>query len=323
MGLIRMSYREAIIDGLAIEMRRDPTVYMAGEDVGAFGGPLGVSPWKEFGSERVLDTPISETAIIGLGVGSAAVGLRPVVEIMFVDFFGVCMDEIANQAAKMRYMFGGKISLPLVIRTTCGAGMRAAAQHSQSLEAWVAHVPGLKTVMPATPADAKGLLISAIRDNNPIVFIENKMLYDLQGEVPEGEHVVPIGKADVKRDGSDVTLVAWSQMVHVCLAAADMLSEEGVAAEVVDLRSIVPLDKDAILASVGKTHRLVIVQEAAKTCGFGAEVAALVADEGFDLLDAPVKRVTPPPTPVPFSPVLEDLYMPNAEKVKAEVMSLA
>ena len=306
MGVKNMSYREAIIDGLAIEMRRDPTVYLAGEDVGAYGGPLGVSVWKEFGSDRVLDTPISETAIIGLAVGSAAAGLRPVVEIMFNDFLGVCMDEIANQAAKMRYMFGGKISLPLVIRTTNGAGMRAAAQHSQSLEAWVAHVPGLKTVMPATPADARGLLISAIRDDNPVIFIENKMLYDLQDDVPEGEDMVPIGKADVKREGGDVTLVAWSRMVHVCLAAADLLANEGIKAEVVDLRSLVPLDKEAILASVGKTNRLVIVQEAARTCGFGAEVAAMVADEGFDLLDAPIKRVTPPPTPVPFSPVHED-----------------
>jgi len=322
MGVKTMSYREAILDGLTLEMKRDSKVFMAGEDVGIHGGPLGISVWKEFGAERVFDTPISEMAIMGLGMGAAALGLRPVVEIMFIDFIGCCGDEIVNQAAKMRYMFGGKVSLPMTVLTTSGAGIGAAAQHSQSLEAWLAHVPGLKTVMPSTPADAKGLLVSAIRDNNPVFFVQNKTLYDQKGDVPEGEYLVPLGKADIRREGDDITLVAWSGMVQRCLAAADLLAEEGIKAEVIDLRSIVPLDKEAVLASVAKTHRLVIVQEAPRTCGFASEIAAIVADEGFDLLDAPVRRVTAPDTPIPFTPSLETLYLPDAERIKAEVVAL-
>ncbi len=319
-----MTYGQAICDGLAVEMRRDPDIYVAGEDVGMFGGGLGVTLGllDEFGPRRIRDTPLSETAIVGHAVGAAAAGLRPVAEIMFDDFLAIVLDELGNQAAKARYMFGGKVKIPMVLRASCGAGIRAAAQHSQSLEAWCAHVPGLKTVAPSTPADAKGLIIAAIRDDNPVVFLEHKILLGVTGEVPEGEYLVPLGKADVKREGGDVTLVTWSAMVQQSLRAAELLAEEGVSVEVVDLRTIMPLDKDAILESVAKTHRLVIVHEAVRTGGFGGEIAAIVADEGFDLLDAPIKRVTAPDTPVPFSPVLEDAYLPDAEKIKAAVLAL-
>lgn len=316
----QMTYAEALRDGIRLEMQRDPHVYLAGEDVGIFGGCFGQTAglYQEFGPERIVDTPISETAIVGHAVGAAAAGLRPIVEIMFIDFMGVCMDEILNQAAKMRYMFGGKAKVPMVIRTPCGAGVSAAAQHSQSLEAFFAHIPGIKTVMPSTPADAKGLMCAAIRDDNPVIYIEHKMLLGLQGDVPEGEYVIPLGKADIKRKGSDVTIVAWSAMVHKALAAAEALAKEGISAEVLDPRTLNPLDKDSILTSVGKTGRLVIVHEATRTGGFGGEIAAIVAEEGFDLLNAPIKRVTSPDAPVPFSPVLERNYLPSeAEIIKA------
>ncbi|MCZ7664584.1 MAG: alpha-ketoacid dehydrogenase subunit beta [Thermoleophilia bacterium] len=319
-----MTYGQAVCDGMAVEMRRDPTIYVAGEDVGMFGGGLGVTLGliDEFGPKRVRNTPLSETAIVGHAVGAAMAGLRPIAEIMFDDFLGIVLDELGNQAAKARYMFGGKVAIPMVLRASCGAGIRAAAQHSQSLEAWCAHVPGLKTVAPSTPVDAKGLIIAAVRDDNPVVFLEHKTLLNIQGEVPEGEYIVPIGKAEVKRQGGDVTIVAWSAMVAQALAAAEALAAEGVSAEVIDLRTIVPFDKEAVLESVAKTNRLVIVHEAVRTAGFGAEVAAVVAGEGLDLLDAPIVRVTAPDTPVPFSPVLEDAYLPNADKIKAAVLSL-
>jgi len=320
----RMTYAEAIRDGLRVEMKRDPSVYIAGEDVGIYGGVFGVTAglMEEFGPGRVLDTPISETAIVGHAVGAAAAGLRPIVDVMFIDFMGICLDELSNQAAKMRYMFGGKARIPLVLNTSCGAGISAAAQHSQSLEAWFAHIPGIKTVMPSTPADAKGLMVAAIRDDNPVMYIGHKQLMALEGEVPEGEYLHPLGKAEVKREGSDVTIVAWSLMVHKALAAAAALAGEGVNAEVLDLRTLVPLDKDAILKSVAKTHKLVIVHEAVRTGGFGGEIAAIVADEGFDLLDAPIKRVTAPDTPIPFSPVLESAFLPNEEKIIKAVREL-
>ncbi|NLU49819.1 MAG: alpha-ketoacid dehydrogenase subunit beta [Syntrophomonadaceae bacterium] len=320
----QMTYAEAIRDGMRVEMKRDPNVLLYGEDVGIFGGCFGVTAglFEEFGPERVIDTPISETAIAGSAVGAAAAGLRPIAEIMFIDFMGVCMDEILNQAAKMRYMFGGKAKLPMVVRTPCGAGMSAAAQHSQSLEAWFTHIPGLKVVMPSTPADGKGLMAAAIRDDNPVIFIEHKQLLAVPGEVPEGEYVVPLGKADVKREGSDVTIIAWSWMVQKALAAAEALAAEGISAEILDPRTLVPLDKEAILKSVGKTNKLVIVHEAVKTGGFGAEIAALVCEEGFDLLDAPIKRVTAPDTPIPFAPVLEGAYLPNEEKIIKAVHDL-
>jgi pyruvate/2-oxoglutarate/acetoin dehydrogenase E1 component len=323
MGMTRMNFGQAISDGLMLEMERDPDVYIVGEDVATFPA-FGVTraAFEKFGPTRVWDTPISETAIVGHAAGAAAAGLRPVAEIMFVDFMGIVLDELANQAAKMHYMFGGDINVPMVVRAASGAGIGAAAQHSQSLEAWVAHAPGLKVVLPSTPADAKGLIISAIRDDNPVVFIEHKMLYSLEGQVPEGEYVIPLGKADVKREGSDVTLVSWSAMVHQALAAADLLAVDGIDAEVVDLRTLVPMDKEAILESVGKTNKLVIAHEAVRTAGFGAEVAAVVADEGFDLLDAPIKRVTAPDTPVPFSPVLEAAFVPDAQKIREAVLEL-
>jgi pyruvate/2-oxoglutarate/acetoin dehydrogenase E1 component len=320
----QMTYAEAIRDGMRFEMKRDPNVYIIGEDVGIFGGCFGVTAglYDEFGPDRVVDSPITETIIIGQAVGAAAAGLRPIAEIMFIDFTGVCMDEIFNQAAKMRYMFGGKAKLPIVIRTACGAGLSAAAQHSQCMEAWFTHIPGLKTVMPSDAADAKGLMIAAIRDDNPVIYIEHKQLLFLPGDVPEGEYIVPIGKADIKREGKDVTIVAWSGMVSKALAAAEALAKEGISVEVLDPRTLVPLDKEAILKSVEKTGKLVIVHEAVKTGGFGGEIAALVADEGFDLLNAPIKRVAAPDTPIPFSPVLERAYLPDEGKIVAAVKAL-
>ena len=319
----KMTYAEAIRDGIRVEMKRDPAVYLCGEDVGKFGGCFGVTAGlvDEFPG-RVVDTPISETAIIGSSVGAAAAGLRPIAEIMFVDFMGVCMDELFNQAVKMRYMFGGKAKVPLVVKTICGAGVAAAAQHSQSMEAWFTHIPGLKTVMPSTPADAKGLMASAIRDNNPVLFIEHKQLLGVSGEVPEDEYLVPLGKASIMRQGTDVTIVAWSWMAQKALAAAEILEKEGISAEVLDPRTLVPLDKASILHSLGKTNKLVIVHEAVKTGGYAGEIAAIVADEGFDLLDSPIKRVTAPDTPVPFSPTLEAAYVPSVDTIVQTVKSL-
>ncbi|HWR38436.1 MAG TPA: alpha-ketoacid dehydrogenase subunit beta [Patescibacteria group bacterium] len=318
-----MSYAEAIRDGMRFEMQRDANVFIWGEDVGIFGGCFGVTGGlvTEFPG-RVIDTPISETAIVGAAVGAAAAGLRPIAEIMFVDFMGVCMDELFNQAAKMRYMFGGKAKIPMVLRTPCGAGMGAAAQHSQSMEAWFTHIPGIKTVMPSTPADAKGLMAAAVRDDNPVVYIEHKQLLGIKGDVPEGDYCIPLGKADIKRDGSDVTIVAWSWMVHKALAAAEELAQQGINAEVLDPRTLVPLDTAAILKSLEKTGKLVIVHEAVKTGGFGGEIAAIVAEEGLDLLDAPIKRVAMPFAPIPFSPALEKCAIPSEEKIIAAVKSL-
>ncbi|WP_088227511.1 alpha-ketoacid dehydrogenase subunit beta [Desulfosporosinus sp. FKB] len=313
----QMTYAEAIRDGMRVEMQRDPNVYLAGEDVAQFGGCFGVTGtlYDEFGPQRVLNTPISEAVIVGHAVGAAAAGLRPIAEIMFVDFMGCCMDELFNQAAKMRYMFGGKAKVPMVVRTPCGAGMGAAAQHSQCMESWFTHIPGIKTVMPSTPADAKGLMAAAIRDDNPVVYIEHKQLLGVSGDVPEGEYVVPLGKADIKREGSDITIVAWSWMMQKALAAAEQLAAKGINAEVIDPRTLIPLDKDEILKSVSKTGKLLIVHEEVKTSGFAGEIAAIVADEGFDYLDAPIKRVTAPDTPIPFSPVLETAYLPSEEKI--------
>lgn len=317
----KLTFAQALNEALRQEMRRDPTIYVAGEDVGKYGGIFGVTAGllEEFGEERVRDTPITESAIIGSAVGAAAAGLRPVVEIMFIDFIGVALDQLFNQAAKMKYMFGGKAKLPIVVRTTCGAGMSAAAQHSQSLEAWFMHIPGLKVVAPSTPYDAKGLLISSIRDDNPVLFIEHKMLYGIEGEVPEEPYTIPLGVADIKREGKDVTVVATMAMVHKALEAAEDLAKEGIEVEVVDLRTLSPLDKETIINSVKKTHRLVIVHEAVKQAGPGAEIAATVAEEAFEYLDAPIKRVAAPFTPVPFSPVLESAYIPSKESIISAV----
>lgn len=308
-------YVKAIAEALSEEMARDENVFVIGEDVGGPGGAFGATKGllEKFGERRVKDTPISESAIVGLAIGAAAQGLRPVAEIMFMDFLTVCMDQIVNQMAKMRYMFGGIYKLPVVIRTPCGGGLNAGPQHSQCLESWFAHVPGLKVVMPATPYDVKGLLKTSIRDDNPILFIENKTLYALKGEIPEEEYLIPIGKADVKRAGKDATVVATSRMVHQALEAAKTLSNEGIDVEVIDLRTINPLDKETIFKSVEKTSKLVIAHEAVKAFGIGAEIAAMVCEEMIDCLDAPVLRVGAPFVPVPFN--LEKFYLPNSEDV--------
>jgi len=312
-----MNYLEAIRDALRLEMRRDPNVYIVGEDVGTYGNVFGVTRGliDEFGPERVRDTPITESAIVGTSVGAAACGLRPVAEIMYIDFIGVALDQLYNQAAKMRYMFGGKITIPLVLRSACGAGRGGAAQHSQSLESWFMHVPGLKVVMPSTPADAKGLLISSIRDDNPVVFLEHKLLYNTKGEVPEGEYTIPLGKGDIKKSGEDVTVVATSRMVTYALNAAEKLAQDGIDVEVVDPRTLSPLDEETILTSVKKTHRLVIVHEEVKFAGSGAEIAAMVAEKGIEYLDGPILRVAAPFSPVPFAPSLEAEFIPSEAKI--------
>lgn len=319
-----MNFAEAIRDALRLEMLRDPNVYIVGEDVGAYGNIFGVTKGliEQFGKERVRDTPIAESAIIGSSVGAAACGLRPVAEIMYVDFIGVALDQLYNQAAKMRYMFGGKIKIPLVLRSACGAGRGSAAQHSQSLESWFMHVPGLKVVMPSTPADAKGLLISSIRDDNPVVFLEHKLLYRIKGEVPEGEYQIPIGKGEIKRAGKDATVVATSRMVHFALNAAGKLAAEGIDLEVVDPRSLSPLDEEIILESVKKTHRLVIVHEEVKFAGSGAEIAAMVAEKAFDYLDGPILRIGAPFSPVPFSPPLEEKFIPSEQDIVKAVKTV-
>jgi pyruvate dehydrogenase E1 component beta subunit len=319
-----MTFAQALNNAHKLEMQRDPNIYVAGEDVGVYGGIFGVTGGllDQFGDKRVRDTPITESAIIGTAVGAAAAGLRPVIELMFVDFIGVALDQLYNQAAKMKYMFGGKAKLPITLRTTCGAGMGAAAQHSQCLEAWFMHIPGLKVVMPSTPYDAKGLLISAIRDDNPVVFLEHKMLYGTQGEVPEESYAIPLGKADIKREGKDITVVATSMMVGRALSAAEKLVGEGISLEVVDPRTLSPLDEETILNSVRKTHRLLIVHEEVKFAGSGAEIAAMVAEKAFDYLDAPIVRIGAPFTPVPFSPPLEQEFIPSEEKIIQAVKKL-
>jgi len=318
----QITFAEALCEALKIEMRRDPNIFIAGEDIRM--APFGVTKGllEEFGQDRVKDTPISETAIVGLGVGSAAAGMRPIVEIMYVDFFGVCLDEIANQAAKMRYMFGGKAKIPLVIRAACGAGVRGAAHHSQSLETWVTHVPGLKVVMPSNAYDAKGLLISSIRDDNPVIFLEHKVLYSIKDSCPEEGYIVPLGEAKITKSGKDVTIVAWGLMVKEANIAAKMLEKDGIDAEVIDIRTLVPLDKKSIINSVKKTGRLVLVQESVKTSGFAGEISAIVAEEAFSFLQSPIIRVTAPDTGIPFSPILEDSFVPNELKIMETVKAL-
>jgi pyruvate/2-oxoglutarate/acetoin dehydrogenase E1 component len=319
-----LTIREAIREALAEELARDPMVFLMGEDIGRAGGVFMVTAGlqEEFGPDRVMDTPISEAGVAGLGVGAAMTGMRPVVEIMFSDFLTLAMEQIANQAAKMHYMTGGQAQVPLVVRTTIGAGRGAAAQHSQSMQAWVAHVPGLKVVMPSTPYDAKGLLKSSIRDNNPIIFLEDKMSYDVKGPVPTEEYTIPLGVADVKRQGEDVTLVATSSMVQVALKAADLLEQEGISAEVVDPRCLKPLDKETIVASVCKTTRAVVIDEGCLSYGVTAEIASIIADEAFFYLDAPVKRIGALDVPVPMVPVLERTTIPNEEQVVEIVREL-
>jgi pyruvate dehydrogenase E1 component beta subunit len=290
----------------------------------AWGGIMGATKglYKAFGPERVRDTPISEMGYLGAAVGAALTGLRPVAELMFIDFIGVSLDPLLNQAAKLRYMFGGKARVPLTVRTVTGAGVRAAAQHSQSLYGITVSIPGLKTVCPSNPADAKGLLLSSIRDDNPVVFCEPKSLINAQGPVLEGDYETPLGVASVPREGSDVTLVGIGATVRMALEAAEQLAQGDTSAEVVDLRTLAPLDEDTILASLAKTGRLVVIDEAPPHCGMASEVAALCVDRGFDYLNAPVKKVTAPHAPVPFSPVLEDAYRPSAQKIIAAVHEL-
>jgi pyruvate dehydrogenase E1 component beta subunit len=313
-----IAYRDALNEALFEEMRRDKTVFLLGEDIGrywegAFKVTKGLA--KEFGDERVRDTPISESAIVGTAVGAAMTGMRPVAEIMFGDLTALAMDQIANQAAKIRYMFGGQAKSPLVIRTPFGGGVNIATHHSQSLEAWFMHVPGLHVAAPSTPYDAKGLLKSAIRGDNPVVFCEHKLLYPVKGPVPEEDYTVPFGVADIKREGRDVTVVATMFMVHKALEAAKTLEKEGVSVEVVDPRTLVPLDKGAIIGSVKKTGHIVIVSEDCKTAGVTAEIAAVVAEEAVDYLDAPIKRVAEPDTPIPFSPPLEKYVIPDEKSI--------
>jgi pyruvate dehydrogenase E1 component beta subunit len=312
-----MNIGQAINNALSLEMENDPNVFLIGEDIGNAGGVAGITQGLQarFGEKRVLDTPISESGFLGAAIGAAVTGLRPVVELMFIDFIGVAMDQLFNQAAKMRYMFGGKVKIPLVLRAMCGAGMCAAAQHSQSLESWFMHIPGLKVVMPSTPYDAKGLLTTAIRDDNPVVFLENKMLYGLEGDVPEKAYLIPLGKADIKRQGHDATIVATGQMVGRALSAAEKLSSEGIEAEVIDPRSLLPLDEDTILESVQKTNRLLIVHEEVKFAGSGAEIAAMVVEKAFDSLKAPIVRIGGPFCPIPFSAILESEFIPSEEEI--------
>ena len=308
---------EAIREALAQEMRRDPRVFVIGEDVAEAGTPFKVLRGlvEEFGPERVMDTPISEPGFTGIGLGAAMTGMRPVVDIMFGDFLFLALDQIANQAAKVHYMSGGKLSAPIVIRTTLGATRRSGAQHSQSLHALVSHIPGLKVALPSTPYDAKGLMIAAIRDDNPVVIFEDKMMYAIKGDVPEEDYVIPLGQADIKREGNDITLVATSSMVHVALAAADALAKEGISAEVIDPRTTVPLDADAIVGSVTKTGRAIVIDEGYQSYGVTAEIASIIADRAFYHLDAPVKRMGAMDVPIPFSPALEDLTVPTPDKV--------
>jgi pyruvate dehydrogenase E1 component beta subunit len=326
----KLSFRNAINEALAQEMERDSRVIIMGEDVSggtgapgesdAWGGPLGVTKGlsKRF-PHQVMDTPISESGFIGAAIGAAASGLRPVAELMFVDFMGVCFDQIFNQAAKFRYMFGGKATTPVVIRCMIGGGFRAAAQHSQILYNVFTHIPGLKCAVPSSPYEAKGLLIQAIRDDDPVMFFEHKMLYDIEEDVPEEAYAIAFGEANVLRDGKDVTVVALGRMVMLANQAAEMLAREGISCEVIDPRTTSPLDKDTILESVENTGRLVVVDEAHPRCSMATDIAALVAQEAFDALKAPVQMVTAPHTPVPFSPALEDLYLPNADKIVAAV----
>ncbi|WP_420897814.1 alpha-ketoacid dehydrogenase subunit beta [Halalkalibacterium halodurans] len=294
------------------------------QDDEAWGGVFGVTKGlvQEFGRDRVLDTPISEAGYVGAAMAAAATGLRPIAELMFNDFIGSCLDQVLNQGAKLRYMFGGKAQVPVTIRTMHGAGFRAAAQHSQSLYAMFTAMPGIKVVVPSTPYDAKGLLLSAIEDNDPVIFFEDKTLYNTMGEVPEGHYTIPLGKADIKRRGDDLSVVAIGKQVHTALTAADQLAKKGIEVEVIDPRSLSPLDSETILTSVEKTNRLIVIDEANPRCSMATDIAALVADEGFDFLDAPIKRITAPHTPVPFSPPLEDLYLPTPENVIQAVSEL-
>ncbi len=333
--MAKKSYRQAINEALAQEMRRDPTVIVMGEDNAgglgapgeddAWGGVLGVTKglMPEFGRDRVLDTPITESAFIGAAVGAAATGLRPVAELMFVDFMGVCFDQIYNQAGKFRYMFGGKAVTPLVVRTMYGAGFRAASQHSQCLYPIFTHTPGLKVVIPSSPYEAKGLMIQSIRDDDPVIFFENKVMYDDEEEVPDEPYTIPFGEANLTREGNDVTIVAIGRMVGMANQVADKLEKDGISCTVLDPRTTSPLDSDTILECAEETGRIVVVDESSPRCNMATDISALIAEQAFGALKAPIKKVTPPHTPVPFAPELEDLYIPSPQKIEAAVREVA
>ena len=321
-----LTYAEAIREAMSQEMRKDPNVFLMGEDIGVYGGAFGVSVGmlEEFGPERIRDTPISEAAIMGAAVGAAMTGMRPSAEIQFSDFITIGMDQLVNQAAKSRYMFGGLAKVPMVVRSPAGSGTGAAGQHSSSMEAWYAHVPGLKVVIPSTPKDAKGLLLTAIRDDNPVVFLEQKLLYRVKGEVPEEEYTIPFGVADIKRAGKDLTLVTWGRMVNRSLEAAEALAKEGIEVEVIDPRTLLPLDADTIVQSVKRTGKLLIVHEAVQTGGFGGEIAARIADsEAFYYLDAPIKRLGGMDVPIPYNPILEANVVPTLDRITEAARNLA
>ncbi|MBB6217422.1 pyruvate dehydrogenase E1 component beta subunit [Anaerosolibacter carboniphilus] len=318
-----MTYAEAIREAMSEEMRRDENVIFMGEDIGIYGGAFGVSVGmiQEFGEERVRDTPISEAVIAGAAAGAAVTGLRPIAEIMFMDFTTIAMDALVNQAAKMRYMFGGKAKVPMVLRCPAGSGTGAAAQHSQSLEAWFCHVPGLKVVAPSTPADAKGLLKAAIRDDNPVVFVEQKLLYRKKGMVPDNpEFIIPLGKADIKREGTDVTIITYGRMLERVLNVAEEAAREGISIEVIDPRTLLPLDKETIIQSVMRTGRAIVVHEAVKTGGYGGEIVSVICEsEAFDYLDAPVVRLAGLDVPIPYNPELEKAVVPSERQIKEAV----
>jgi len=315
-----ITFGEAVREALREEMTKDETVFIYGMDIGV-GFPSGLTKGlrEEFGADRVRDTPICEQTVVGIAVGAALMGMRPVPEIQFSDLLTLCMDQIVNQAAKLRYMSGGQITLPITIRTAAGFSGSNGAQHSQSLEAWFMHVPGLKVIIPSTPADAKGLLKSSIRDDNPVLFLEHKMLNRTKGAVPEGDVVIPLGKADIKRPGKDITLVTFSHMVHRSLTAAETLEKDGIDVEVIDLRTLAPLDEETLLRSIRKTHRLVVLEEGCKTGGVGAEISAIVAEEAMDEMDAPIRRVAAYDTPIPFSPPLEKYVIPDERRIESVI----
>ena len=321
------TFRQALNEALHLEMSRDKNVIVFGEDVcggtggtgekDAWGGAFGVTKGllSEFGPDRIMDTPITESAFVGAAVGAAMTGLRPVTEIMFVDFLGVCFDQIFNQAAKVRYMFGGKADMPMVLRASYGAGASSASQHSQALYPIFTHIPGLKVVVPSNPYDAKGLLINAIRDEDPVIFLEHKMLYDISAEVPDEAYTVPFGEAGIIREGEDVTLISLGKMVNVCQEAANELAKENVSASILDLRTISPLDEETILEFAEETGRVVIVDEAYPRCGVAADVSSIIVEKAFSYLKAPIKKVTPPHSPVPYAPNLEQAFLPSSQKV--------
>jgi pyruvate/2-oxoglutarate/acetoin dehydrogenase E1 component len=315
----QLPYVQAITEGVQQSLREFPEAFLAGEDVAVAGSVFGIYKGllDEFGEKRIVDTPISEAGIIGLGVGASATGLRPILDIMFMDFLGECMDEVANQMAKMRFMFGGKAKLPVTVLTMAGAGMSFAAQHSQSLEAWLCHLPGLKVMMPTTPYDAKGAIIAAVREENPIFVVLNKVSLGITGPVPEEAYAIPIGEAAVRREGSDITVVGIGRMVHEALKAAEKLADDGISLEVIDPRTVQPFDTKTVVESVRKTHRAMVVHEAVRFGGIGGEITAQIQEEAFDYLDAPIARIGAPFAPVPYSPPLEKAYVPNAAKIAA------